>query len=161
MAEAETNPHAAHPVRPQLAWMGTLLQNWRTSPVILSHWGLKWFVELCGCQSVAGRCSPKVVGKVTWFKLSHHHPHSAIRLLHWVDFFNSYLALGLHCYVWALEKDAVSRGEDMQASELWCSGLASPWHVGSSQPAIKSVSPTLQGGFLTTGPPGKSHIREF
>ena len=32
------------------------------------------------------------------------------------------------------------------------------WHVGIlvTQPEIESVSPTLQGGFLTTGPPEKS-----
>ena len=36
--------------------------------------------------------------------------------------------------------------------------LVASWHVGIlvTQPEIESVSPTLQGGFLTTGPPGKS-----
>ena len=40
--------------------------------------------------------------------------------------------------------------------ELWHEGsLAAPRHVGS-QPEIKPTCPALEGGFLTTGPPGKS-----
>ena len=37
-------------------------------------------------------------------------------------------------------------------------GLVAPWHVESSWPGIKSMSPLLAGRFLTTGPPGKSHF---
>ena len=40
--------------------------------------------------------------------------------------------------------------------ELWHKGsLVAPQHVGS-QPGIKHTFPALEGGFLTTGPPGKS-----
>ena len=40
--------------------------------------------------------------------------------------------------------------------ELWHTDLVAWRHVRSSRPGIKPVSPALTGGFLTTGPPGKS-----
>ena len=40
---------------------------------------------------------------------------------------------------------------------MQCTGLVAPWHVGSSGTGIEPVSPALAGGFLTTGPPGKSN----
>ena len=41
------------------------------------------------------------------------------------------------------------------------SGSAALQHVGASQSGIEPVSPALAGGFLTTGPPGKSHCSYF
>ena len=38
---------------------------------------------------------------------------------------------------------------------LWCIGLVSPWHVGSSRPGNESVSLALAGRFLSTIPLGK------
>ena len=35
-------------------------------------------------------------------------------------------------------------------------GLVAPWHVESPQTGIEPMSPALAGGFLTTGPSGKS-----
>ena len=73
-------------------------------------------------------------------------------------------ALGLHCGAQAL---------------LWGAWLLSLWHLGSvvvthwpgcpeacgilvPQPGIEPMSPALEGGFLTTGPPGKStHFSDF
>ena len=42
-------------------------------------------------------------------------------------------------------------------------GLAALQHVRILVPesGIKPTSPALAGGFLTTGPPGKSHLYEF
>ena len=40
------------------------------------------------------------------------------------------------------------------AQQLWHAGLVAPWHVGSQ---FEPTSPALEGRFLTTGPPGKSH----
>ena len=48
-------------------------------------------------------------------------------------------------------------GSGALTHQLWRTGLVAPRHVGSSRPRIKPVSLTLQGGFLTTGPPGKPH----
>ena len=47
----------------------------------------------------------------------------------------------------------------MQAQQLWHTGLAALWHVGSSQ--IERMSPALVSGFLTTVPPGKPLIYLF
>ena len=51
----------------------------------------------------------------------------------------------------------------VQALQLWCLGLVALWQEGSqfSQPGIQPVSPALQGGFLTTGLPGKSQDMTF
>ena len=46
-----------------------------------------------------------------------------------------------------------SRGVGAQYFQL--EGLVALWHV-SSPPGIRPVSPTLQGGFFTSGLPGKS-----
>ena len=46
-----------------------------------------------------------------------------------------------------------SRGMGAQYFQL--EGLVALWHV-SSPPGIRPVSPTLQGGFFTSGLPGKS-----
>ena len=46
-------------------------------------------------------------------------------------------------------------GSRLQAQKLWCTGLVTPQHVGSTLTGIKPMSPVLAGGFLTTGPPGK------
>ena len=45
-----------------------------------------------------------------------------------------------------------------QALQLWRAGLAAPQHVGIlvPRPGIEPASPALEGGFFTTGPPGKS-----
>ena len=40
-------------------------------------------------------------------------------------------------------------------------GLVAPWHVGSSGPGVEPMSPTVAGGFLATGPPGKSHVHLY
>ena len=37
-------------------------------------------------------------------------------------------------------------------------GLIALWHVEPLGPGIKPVSPALAGGFLSTEPPGKSHV---
>ena len=43
------------------------------------------------------------------------------------------------------------------AQKLQCEGLVAPSHVGFvSRQGIEPASPALQGGFLTTGPSGKS-----
>ena len=41
------------------------------------------------------------------------------------------------------------------AQQLWLAGLVAPWHVGSSRPGLKPMSPAFAGGFPTTAPPGK------
>ena len=47
------------------------------------------------------------------------------------------------------------------AQKLQREGLAAPFHVGSvSQQGIEPASPAVQGGFLTTGPSGKSQKYE-
>ena len=38
---------------------------------------------------------------------------------------------------------------------LGCAGFSHVWD-SSSRPGMEPVSPALQGGFLATGPPGKS-----
>ena len=50
-----------------------------------------------------------------------------------------------------------------RAPQLWCAGLVAPRHVGIlvPQPGIEPVSPALEGGFLTTGPPGRSPNESF
>ena len=51
------------------------------------------------------------------------------------------------CSLWALE----------QAQQLYMgSAVVVLEYVGSSQTSNQSVSPTLAGGFLTSGPPEKS-----
>ena len=40
-------------------------------------------------------------------------------------------------------------------------GLVAPRHVDLPRPGLEPVSPALAGGFLTTVPPGKSHVRVF
>ena len=48
------------------------------------------------------------------------------------------------------------------AQQLWLIGLTAPWHMGSSQTRIQThVTPALQGGFLTTGLPGKPKLMSF
>ena len=42
------------------------------------------------------------------------------------------------------------------AHGLWCTSLAALHHMKSFRSGIKPVSSALAGGFLTTGPPGKS-----
>ena len=44
------------------------------------------------------------------------------------------------------------------AQWLWLVGLVALQHVGSSQTRARTVFPALAGGFLTTAPPGNSHI---
>ena len=46
-----------------------------------------------------------------------------------------------------------------QVQYLWCTGLAAPWHVGSSPTRIKPMSSALADGFVTTEPPGKSNTQ--
>ena len=47
-------------------------------------------------------------------------------------------------------------------SQLYLSGLVAPWHVGTvSQPGIAPTSPTLEGRFLTTGPPGNVPLQSL
>ena len=47
-------------------------------------------------------------------------------------------------------------------SQLYLSGLVAPWHVGTvSQPGIAPTSPTLEGKFLTTGPPGNVPLQSL
>ena len=88
-----------------------------------------------------------------------------------------FAALGLHCCPWTLSScseqashcGAFSCGAQALghecfsryctwAQQLWCKGLVALWHVGSSQPRIKLMSPALAVRFLTTGPPGKFTI---
>ena len=52
------------------------------------------------------------------------------------------------CGVWALEQELSSCGTQVQLPH----GM---WDL--PRPEIEPVSPALQGGFLTTGPPGKPH----
>ena len=40
----------------------------------------------------------------------------------------------------------------------WLQCTVALWHVGSYQPDTDSISPTLAGEFLTTGPSGSSHL---
>ena len=40
-------------------------------------------------------------------------------------------------------------------------GLAALWHVEFPGPGIEPVSPALQGGFLSTGPPGKPLLGHY
>ena len=47
-------------------------------------------------------------------------------------------------------------------SQLYLSDLVAPWHVGAvSQPGIAPTSPTLEGRFLTTGPPGNVPLQSL
>ena len=61
-------------------------------------------------------------------------------------------------YVWPSNSTAryvSKRSENLCPDRLGCSvayGILVPW------PGIEPASPALQGGFLTTGPPGKSFI---
>lgn len=41
--------------------------------------------------------------------------------------------------------------------ELQLEHLVALWHGELPRPGVEPVSLALQGGFLTTGPPGKSH----
>ena len=52
-------------------------------------------------------------------------------------------------------------GSRAQAQQLWRTGPAAPWHVGSSGPGIKPVSPALAGRLLSTAPPGKPLLGIF
>ena len=61
--------------------------------------------------------------------------------------------LGLLIVVLLLLQSTESR---VWTQELWHADLIAPWPVGSPRLGIKSVPPTLTGGFLTTGPPSKS-----
>ena len=93
------------------------------------------------------------------------------------SFVNLFLAaLGLHCFA----QDFSGWGEQSlpsncdawpshcggfscrgtRAPELWLTGLvASVWTL--CRPGVETVSPALAGGFLTTGPPGKSPFLLF
>ena len=51
-------------------------------------------------------------------------------------------------------------GSGAWAQKLWCTGLVILQHV-ESQPQIEPMSPVLLGGFLSTGPPGRSLIFDF
>ena len=46
-------------------------------------------------------------------------------------------------------------------SEVWCTGLVAPrlWNLPGL--GIEPLSSALAGGFLTTGPPGKSSMEVF
>ena len=35
-------------------------------------------------------------------------------------------------------------------------GIVAPWHVESLRPEMEPLFPAMAGGFLSTGPPGKS-----
>ena len=39
---------------------------------------------------------------------------------------------------------------------LLCTGLVAPRHADLPRPGMEPMSPVLAGGFLTTGPPGKT-----
>ena len=52
-------------------------------------------------------------------------------------------------------------GSRAQAQELWPKGLVVPWCMGSARNRDQTGVLALQGGFLTTGPPGKSPILFF
>ena len=54
-----------------------------------------------------------------------------------------------------LQSAQASSSCSMRAQQLWLMGLAAPRHVGSSPTRDQTCVPSLQGGFLTTGPPGK------
>ena len=47
-------------------------------------------------------------------------------------------------------------GSRARAQSLWPVGVAAPRHVGSSWTRDWTISSALAGGFLSTGPPGKS-----
>ena len=53
-------------------------------------------------------------------------------------------------------------GARAQVQGVWCLGIVAPQHVGSSGSGMELVSPVLlQGGILTTGPPGKPNNCQF
>ena len=56
---------------------------------------------------------------------------------------------------WLLVKHVGFRSCSARAQWLWDTGLVTLRHVGSSQARVEPVSLALQGGFLTTGPPGE------
>ena len=64
------------------------------------------------------------------------------------------VVVAFHCGVQAFHCGGFSCCGTWALSRLV--GLIAPWHVESSQPGIKPMFPTLAGGFLTTGLPGKS-----
>ena len=57
----------------------------------------------------------------------------------------------------------VVQGLENAGSVAVVCGLSCPWAYGSlvPQPGIQPMSPALEDGFLTTGPPGKSHILSY
>ena len=64
----------------------------------------------------------------------------------------------LHCTTWGLSLWHADSLAVVQASAAAAHGLrCSPARgVSVPQPGTKPTPPALQGGFLTTGPPGKS-----
>ena len=49
----------------------------------------------------------------------------------------------------------------LTAQQLSHTGLVAWWHVGSSPTREEAMFPALAGGFLTIGPPRKSHLTYF
>ena len=99
-------------------------------------------------------------------------------------FIYSFLAvLGLCCYTWAFSscsKQGLLSSCGARASHcggfsccgaqalghvgsvvVGCTGLVALWHVKFPRPGVEPMSPALAGGFLTTGPPGKSRENCF
>lgn len=91
-----------------------------------------------------------------------YHPWSKQSPLYMDLFMCLFLAvLGLPCYRWAFLSPQWLlllrlRAPGVQAQALQSSGLAALWHVNLSVPEVGPGSPPLAGGFLTTGPPGKT-----
>ena len=52
-------------------------------------------------------------------------------------------------------------GSRAQAQQFWCTGLAAPHHVGSSQTRDQTQVPRIGMQILTTGPPEESHAPFF
>ncbi|XP_059966720.1 biogenesis of lysosome-related organelles complex 1 subunit 5 isoform X2 [Mesoplodon densirostris] len=77
-----------------------------------------------------------------------------------------------HC--WGLSR-CEAQALDAQAQRPWLTGPATPRHVGSSRTGARTCVPyigrrtlnhcatreALEGGFFTTGPPGKSHASSY
>ena len=67
------------------------------------------------------------------------------------------LLIAVASRVWNTDSQHV--GIRMRVRQLHLTGLVASQHVESSQPGIESVSSVLAGGFLTSGPPGKSYLQ--
>ena len=84
----------------------------------------------------------------TWWPLRPLQPHNNL-------FSNTYSCIYLlHCIVSSLHPT----GSFVVAHRISCSAAR---RILLSWPGIEPMSPTLQGRFLTTGPPGKSHKHHF